>query len=57
MWNASRRQLAEDLHDVEKTLGAAYSRAIELITAYSSESDSAYIDAALISHCVRELIN
>lgn len=41
----------------DSVLARLYKRCLSLISAYDSEDETARIDVAVLSHCVRELIN
>lgn len=57
LWTDDRKQLFEDLYDIEKTLGFTYAKAIDLLDCYDHEADSAHSDISQLSHALRELIN
>ena len=58
VWNQRRCDIYEGLSELDcQTLAHLYRRAVDNISAYSEDATSAFADAAVIGHCVRELVN
>lgn len=58
IWNQHRREIFEGLNELGcRTLAHLYGRAVDSISVYLEEEASAFADAAVIGHCVRELVN
>lgn len=57
-WNQCSREIFDGLSELDcQTLAHLYKRAVDNISAYSEDAASAFADAAVIGHCVRELVN
>ena len=58
MWTRQRGEILKGLKDLTSpTPSQLYQRAIDEIGSYSSKSNTAVADFAVISHCVREFMN
>ena len=58
VWNQCRREIFDGLSELDcQTLAHLCKRAVDNISAYSEDAASAFADAAVIGHCVRELVN